>query len=92
MMADVVNQPTTVDQDQFMLTTIDNPYSPKTDYELWQRWDQENGYHTESYIARLLHMEADYDGIDDEFMVNMLLSKVINEILEQDIMNVYVLV
>lgn len=42
---------------QPMLTTIDNPYDPHEEYDKWYEWDVDNGYHTSSYLARLV----DYD-------------------------------
>src|SRR5690348_16656515 len=74
-----------------VLTTIDNPYNPKTDYMKWKQWDEENGYYTESFIARLLMMEEDFD-MDDELGVVALTNKVIMDILVNDPLNVYALV
>lgn len=80
-----------VNEDELMLSTIDNPYNPKTDYDMWKRWDKDNGYNTEEYIARLVKMEEDFD-IDDDFMLNILTTKVVNDILENDDLNLYRLV
>lgn len=77
--------------DDLMLSTVDNPHSPKTEYDMWRQWDSEHGYYTEEYIARLVYMEEDYD-VDDEFMLNVITSKVIAEILENDTLDIYVLV
>jgi len=74
-----------------MLSTIDNPFSPKTEYDKWKRWDNENGYNTEEYIARLINMKESYD-VDDEFTLNILTTKVINEILANDDQVIYRLV
>lgn len=74
-----------------MLTTIDNPFNPKTDYDKWQTWDRENGYHTEQYIARLIEMDEEYD-VNDELKLDQINDKVIQEILEHDVLKVYVLV
>lgn len=81
----------TVKEDELTLSTIDNPYNPKTHYDMWKRWDNDNGYNTEEYIARLISMEEGYD-VDDDFMLNVLSTKVINEILENDSTNLYRLI
>ena len=38
---------------QSMLTTTDNPYDPFTQFEMWNRWDEEMGYYTTNYYARV---------------------------------------
>lgn len=81
-----------VKEDNFMLTTVDNPHNPKEDYDLWKQWDAENGYYTEEYIARLVTMDDDYNADDDdEFMLNIISTRVINDILSNDNDEVYVL-
>jgi hypothetical protein len=74
-----------------VLTTMDNPYNPKTDYPKWKQWDEESGYHTEAFLARLLMMEESFD-IDDELGIIALTNKVINDVLENDPLNIYALV
>lgn len=44
-----------------MLTTSDNPFSPHTEYDAWMDWDQSHGYYTNEYIARLMNDKIDYD-------------------------------
>ena len=41
-----------------MLTTIDNPYDPTKDYDSWLRWDHDNGYYTQEYVARVANVSA----------------------------------
>ena len=54
-----------------MLTTIDNPFSPFTQWDEWKRYDEDKKYYTCSYLARIAKTsddlsEADYDkAIDD---------------------------
>lgn len=79
------------DESELMLSTVDNPFNPKTQYDEWKQFDNDNGYYTEEYIARLINMESDYDA-DDEFMLNIITSRVIDDILENDDLELYVLV
>jgi len=36
-----------------MLTTVDNPYNPFTQFDEWYRFDESSGYHTTGYLARI---------------------------------------
>ena len=47
-----------------MLTTIDNPYDPYTEYDQWLDWDHEHGYFTQEYMGRLANVPMDTDGDD----------------------------
>lgn len=42
-----------------MLTTVDNPYDPFTDWYRWLSFDTTHGYHTCGLLARLLDTESD---------------------------------
>jgi hypothetical protein len=49
-----------------MLTTVDNPYDPFTEYEEWLQFDQLHGYNTNGLLARFVSnshqlSDADYD-------------------------------
>ena len=36
-----------------MLTTSDNPFNPFDDFDNWNRFDEDRGYFTCSYLARI---------------------------------------
>jgi len=78
-------------EDNLVLTTSDNPYNPKTNYDEWKQWDEDNGYYTESYVARMLDMEEEFE-VDDELKLKTLLEKVYHDILEHNILGVYILI
>lgn len=70
---------------QVMLTTIDNPYDPFTNYREWSAYDMQQGYNTPDYLARVALTsdelsEADY---------NAEVEKAIDEIVELNITGVY---
>lgn len=62
------------------LTTIDNPYDPITDFDNWYLHDEQKGYHTSSYLARLI---KDSDDVDPAFM-EFQKEQAIDEILAMD--------
>lgn len=48
----------------FMLTTVDNPYNPFTQYDEWRAFDEiEKGYYTNNYLARVAVVDS---GMSDE--------------------------
>lgn len=38
-----------------MLTTVDNPYNPFTQFKHWYQYDVDKGYYSCSWLARLCH-------------------------------------
>lgn len=48
-----------------MLTTIDNPFDPFTQFDDWFRFDEEHGYHTCQFLA--LVSRASTDMSDKEY-------------------------
>lgn len=36
-----------------MLTTVDNPYDPWTQFDEWYAFDESKGYHSSSLLARV---------------------------------------
>ena len=36
----------------YMLTTTDNPFDPRTQWDEWYQWDERSGYHTCGLLAR----------------------------------------
>lgn len=41
-------------ENEYLLTTVDNPFNPFTEPEKWNQFDSEHGYHTTNYLARVL--------------------------------------
>ena len=39
-----------------MITTIDNPWNPFTHWKEWYAYDEEKGYCTCAYLARIAHV------------------------------------
>lgn len=70
---------------EFMLTTIDNPYNPFDQFALWLMFDKEKGYNTCEHLARIVQLSNDLSEkeIDDET------ERAIDEIILYDPFNVY---
>lgn len=66
----------------YMLTTVDNPYSPFTQPDAWYNYDRQMGYYTPEYLARIAKTSpalSDYqndlitkDAIDEIVAINPL--------------------
>ena len=68
-----------------MLTTTDNPFDPFTQFEDWYGFDEQKGYHTSSYLARIARISPDLSPKDcDEEM-----ERAIDEILKYNLTGKY---
>ena len=47
------------------ITTSDNPYDPFTQWDEWNSFDESKGYHTMSYLARIV-ITSDSDTAEEE--------------------------
>lgn len=79
------------DIEDLMLTTTDNPFNPKEEYDKWRQWDVDNMYHTEEYLARIVQLSDDVD-LDNELQLEALTTQAVYSILENDVLGVYKLV
>jgi hypothetical protein len=68
-----------------MLTTIDNPYNPFNDWDRWYAFDEEHGYHTTSFLARLVN------GSDElsEAQQNDAIDEAIDEVVKENDLGIY---
>lgn len=76
---------------EYSLTTIDNPYHPRDEYELWKTWDEEHYYNTEEYLSRIVDTISGAN-VENEREMNQATEQAINEILEHDDLGIYRLV
>ena len=65
---------------EFMLTTVDNPYDPFEQFTLWLLFDNEKGYNSCGYLARIANLSDDMSQkeIDEE------VERAIDEIIAND--------
>lgn len=71
-----------------MLTTIDNPYNPHTQFDEWDAFDRSKGYCTNSYMARLCSFS---DSLSDKEN-NENYENAMKEILNYDPIGIYRLI
>jgi hypothetical protein len=68
-----------------MLSTIDNPYDPFTQYEEWEAYDARAGYYTPQFLARIAYTSHELS----EEQQNEAIESAIDEIVEQNVIGVY---
>ena len=69
-----------------MLSTIDNPYNPFENFELWLMFDMEKGYNSYSRLARIANFTDDMTQkeIDEET------ERAIDEIIKYDFLDLFI--
>ena len=69
----------------YMLTTIDNPYNPFTQFDLWQQYDHDKGYYTTEYLARIAYTSPELSDADQDLAIDL----AIDEIIEYNVLGIY---
>lgn len=59
------------------LTTEDNPFDPIDDFDNWYSFDEQNGYHTSSYLARIARTSNDGSYADYEAALEQAVDEII---------------
>lgn len=70
---------------EVMLTTIDNPYNPFTQFDQWYRYDEDHGYHSCSYLARIAKVSSNLSFGE----VRAEIERAIDEIVEYNPLKIY---
>ncbi|MBR1734966.1 MAG: hypothetical protein IJ730_05920, partial [Alphaproteobacteria bacterium] len=52
-----------------MLTTVDNPFDPFTEWDDWRRFDEDHGYYTCEYLGRVCDFSYELSEADQEVAV-----------------------
>lgn len=68
-----------------MLTTTDNPFDPFTEFDSWFQYDEEKGYHTCSYLARIAKTSSELSDKDNEEEID----RAIDRIVELNVLGIY---
>lgn len=70
---------------KIMLTTVDNPFSPFDEFNAWYAYDIQSGYHTSSFLARIV-VDSDQLSEPDQ---DAALESAIDEIIKENVNGVY---
>ena len=74
-----------VELTEHMLTTVDNPFNPFTEYDEWNAYDEALGYYTTSFLARIVKSSDDLSEADK----NVAIENAIDEIVEENVLGLY---
>ena len=65
--------------DDVMLTTVDNPFDPFTQWDEWYTWDASAGYHTPGYLARIVKTSYDLSEYDQDLAIVDAMNEIVDE-------------
>jgi hypothetical protein len=63
---------------QSMLTTIDNPFDPFTQFDEWFAFDEDKGYHSCSYLARITKSSDELSEQDEGIAIETAIDEIVN--------------
>lgn len=69
----------------YMLTTVDNPYSPFTQFDEWYSYDLSQGYDTCGYLARIAATSNDLSESNNSYAID----QAIDEIVRLNVLGIY---
>lgn len=72
--------------EEFMLTTLDNPFNPFTDYDEWYNYDTAMGYNTCAYLARIAKTSNELSESDEALAID----EAMNEIVSYNLLGNYI--
>ncbi len=73
------------DNNEYMLTTIDNPFNPHTHFDEWFAFDVRMGYNTSSYLARMVRSSHELSEADQEIAYK----NAVDEIVKENVLGIY---
>lgn len=71
-----------------MLSTVDNPFDPFTQFDEWFAWDAKAGYHTLDLLGRLIRTSDDLSEAEQQDIYN----SVVQEIVDENVLGLYIAV
>lgn len=76
-MADTI--PDKPSRPEYLLTTVDNPYDPFTQFNEWYVWDRQAGYNTPGLLARMTRSSNDLSDADQHFAIQTAIDEIVQQ-------------
>lgn len=70
---------------EHMLTTVDNPFNPFTDFDEWNAYDMASGYYTMAFLARVTVTSHELSDLDQSQAIEL----AIDEIVRENVLGIY---
>lgn len=67
------------DRPEYMLTTVDNPFDPFTQWDEWFAWDQNAGYHSPGLLDRVARVGDDLSDADQHLAIQQAIDEIVRE-------------
>lgn len=67
------------DTKEFALTTSDNPFNPIEKFDEWYEYDEEKGYHTCSYLARIAKISPGLSDTYNDDIIETAIDEIVRE-------------
>lgn len=64
---------------QHMLTTVDNPYDPSTQFDEWYAFDVAAGYNTTAFLARIVKTSTELSDADQSAAIEDAIDEIVRE-------------
>jgi len=64
---------------EYMLTTVDNPFDPFTQWDEWYSFDTRHGYHTAGLLARIVITSDELSEADRAQAIQLGIEEIVRE-------------
>jgi hypothetical protein len=64
---------------EYMLTTVDNPFDPFTQFNEWYAYDIKMGYHTAAFLARVAQVSPELSDPDNALAIQNAIDEIVQE-------------
>lgn len=68
-----------MEEQQYLLSTVDNPFNPWTEYDDWLRFDEQSGYYSNQLLARVSIDNEDLNEELQEQLIQIAILEIIKE-------------
>ncbi len=64
---------------EHMLTTVDNPFDPFTEFDQWYAFDTISGYNSSAFLARVAMVSPDLSEPDQSLAIEQAIDEIVAE-------------